>query len=74
MLFMMLPLLGGMSEFLHKLSGFVFTGVITEMTECFANGEKYVLKPLAAVVLVSELVISLLVFLLLYRRNGYEKD
>lgn len=74
MLFMMLPLLGGISEFLHKLSGFVFTGVITEMTECFANGEKYVLKPLAVVVLASELVISLLVFLLLYRRNGYEKD
>ena len=40
----------------------------------FANGEPYVAKPLDIAVLVGELVISILVFLILYKRNGFEKD
>jgi ABC-2 type transport system permease protein len=34
----------------------------------------YTLKPLDIAVLIGELIISILVFLVLYRRNGYEKD
>lgn len=72
--FMMIPLFGNMSEKLHKLSSFLFTGVMTEMTSSFASGIGYVLKPLDIAVLIGELVISVLIFLLLYKRNGYEKD
>ncbi len=74
MVFMMVPMFGNMSETLHKLSGFLFTGVVVEMTNCFANNTPYVIKPLDMAVLIGELVISVLVFLLLYKRNGYEKD
>lgn len=74
LVFMMVPMFGNFSEGLHKLSGFLFTGVLTEMAYGFANGEPYMAKPLDIAVLVGELVISILVFLILYKRNGFEKD
>ena len=74
MIFMLVPVFGNLSEGLHKISGFLFTGVMTGMTECLANGEKYVMTSVDAAVLFGELIISILVFLVLYKRNGYEKD
>lgn len=74
MVLMMVPLFGNLSEGLHKVSGFLFTGVLTQMAEEFANGVPYTVKPLDVAVLGGELVISALVFLILYKRNGYEKD
>jgi ABC-2 type transport system permease protein len=74
MVFMMIPVFGNLSEGLHKISGFLFTGVMTGMTERLAAGEKYVMSPLDMVVLFGELAVSVLVFLMLYKRNGYEKD
>ncbi len=38
LVFMMVPMFGNFSEGLHKLSGFLFTGVLTEMAYGFANG------------------------------------
>ena len=72
--FMMIPMFGNLSEKLHHISGFLFTGVLTEMASGFAEGMSYTLKPLDIAVLIGELIISILVFLVLYRRNGYEKD
>ena len=74
MVLMLVPVFGNLSEGLHKISGFLFTGVMTGMTECLANGEKYVMTSVDAAVLFGELIISILVFLVLYKRNGYEKD
>ena len=71
---MMIPMFGNLSEKLHHISGFLFTGVLTEMASGFAEGMSYTLKPLDIAVLMGELIISILVFLILYRRNGYEKD
>ena len=74
MIFMMVPMFGNLSEGLHNISRFLFTGVVVEMTNCFANHTPYTVKPLDAAVLMGELVISILAFLVLYKRNGYEKD
>lgn len=74
MVFMLLPVFGNMSAGLKKLSGFLFTGVMTDMAECYANGTSYIIKPLDVAVLAGELVISILVFLVLYKKNGYESD
>ena len=71
---MMVPVFGNLSEGLHKVSGFLFTGVLTGMAEGFANGVPYAVKPLDMAVLGGELVISILLFLILYKRNGYEGD
>lgn len=74
LVFMMIPVFGNLSDGLHRISGFLFTGVVTQMTDCFANGAKYAVEPLDIAVLFGELIISVLVFLVMYRRNGYEKD
>lgn len=74
MIFMMIPIFGNMSEGLHRISRFLFTGVLTEMTDCLASGEKYSIEPLDIAVLAGELIISVLVFLILYKKNGYERD
>lgn len=74
MVFMMIPLFGNLSKTLQQISGFLFTGVMVEMTNCFANNTPYTIKPLDAAVLVGELEVSILAFLVLYKRNGYEKD
>lgn len=71
---LMIPMFGNMSDGLRRISGFLFTGVVTKMTDCFANGVKYTVEPLDIAVLFGELIISALVFLVMYRRNGYEKD
>lgn len=74
LVFMMIPVFGNLSDGLHRISGFLFTGVVTQMTNCFANGAEYTVEPLDIAVLFGELIISVLVFLVMYRRNGYEKD
>lgn len=74
LIFMMIPVFGSMSEGLHRISGFLFTGVMTGMTERLAAGERYVMSPLDGTVLFGELIICILVFLTLYKRNGYERD
>ena len=74
MVFMMVPILGNLSEGLRRISGFLFTGVVTQMTDCFANGAEYKMEALDIAVLFGELIISVLVFLVMYRKNGYEKD
>lgn len=72
--FMMVPVFGNLSETLHKISGFLFTGVMTGMTESLAAEGSYTMEPVDMAVLFGELVISILVFLVLYKRNGFEKD
>lgn len=74
LIFMMVPVFGNLSEGLHRISGFLFTGIMTGMTERIAAGEGYVMTPADGLVLFGELIICILVFLLLYKRNGYEKD
>ena len=71
---MMVPVFGNLSGALEKISAFLFTGVVTEMAECIGRGEAYAIKPLDVAVLLGELVISVLLFLVFYRKNGYEKD
>lgn len=71
---MMVPVFGNLSGALEKISAFLFTGVVTEMAECIGRGEAYAIKPLDVAVLLGELIISVLLFLMFYRKNGYEKD
>jgi hypothetical protein len=52
--------------------GIIF--ILSEMAGAFAANEGYTVQSLDIAVLVGELLISILVFLTLYRKNGYEKD
>ena len=72
--FMLIPLFAGLIEGLEKITGFLFTGVLSEAAGEIAQGRVYHLDAFQTAVLIGELVIAVLVFLLAYRKNGYEKD
>ena len=72
--FMLIPLFAGLIEGLEKITGFLFTGVLSEAAGEIAQGRVYHLGAFQTAVLLSELVIAVLLFLLAYRKNGYEKD
>ncbi len=74
MVFMLIPILGDLSTLMNKISAFLFTGVVTKMANSCATGTPYSVTALDLSVLFGELIISILIFLLLYKRNGYEKD
>lgn len=72
--FTLIPLFSGLIEGLEKITGYLFTGVLSEAAGEIAQGRVYHLDAFQTAVLIGELVIAVLVFLLAYRKNGYEKD
>ncbi len=71
--FALVPIFGNLSEGLAKASQFLFTGVLSAMAERMAAGEVFRPGILHIVVLAVQMAAALAVFLLIYKRNGYEK-
>lgn len=70
----MIPVFASMVSDLDNISRFLYTGVITDMVNAFAGGESYTLEPLSAAVLVGTILIAIGLFVIIYKRNGYETD
>lgn len=72
LVFMMIPMFTGFSDTLHKISMFFFTGIAFEAVANINSG-----LPAADIrgiaVLTAELLLSVILFLILYRRNGFER-
>ena len=72
LVFMMVPMFTGFSETLQKISMFFFTGIAFDAIANIANGLPAVdVKGIA--VLAAEFILSVILFLILYRRNGFER-
>lgn len=72
LIFMMVPMFTGLSETLQKISGLLFTGVAFDAIANISSGLAATnLKGVA--VLAAELLLSAVLFLLLYRKNGFER-
>lgn len=72
LVFMMIPMFCGFSETLEKISGLLFTGIIFNTIANLAGG----ITPIdvkSSIVLTAELILSVIAFLLLYRKNGFER-
>lgn len=72
LILMMIPMFCGFSETLEKISDLLFTGIVFNMLSNIAEG----LTPIDAkgiIVLAAELILSVAVFLALYRKNGFER-
>lgn len=72
LVFMMIPMFCGFSETLEKISGLLFTGIIFNTIANLAGG----IAPIdvkGSIILATELILSVIVFLLLYRKNGFER-
>ena len=72
LVFMMIPMFTGFSETLQKISMFFFTGIAFDAIANISSGLPAVdIKGIA--VLTAEMVLSVFLFLVLYRRNGFER-
>ena len=69
---MMIPMFCGFSEILEKISDLLFTGIVFNMLANLAEG----ITPIdtkGIIVLAAGLILSVIAFLALYRKNGFER-
>lgn len=70
--FMMIPMLAGFSEILEKISDFLFTGIALDAISAISAG-KVPIHFQGIMILTVETILSVVLFLILYRKNGFEK-
>lgn len=72
LVFMMIPMFTEFSETLEKISGLIFTGIAFDAIANISGGLPATdIKGIA--VLAAELLLSVILFLILYRKNGFER-
>lgn len=69
---MMIPMFCGFSEVLQKISDLLFTGIVFNLLANLA-AQTAPIDAKGIVVLAAELILSVIVFLALYRKNGFER-
>ena len=72
--FMLIPVFGNMLPVFQNMSRFLFTGVVSNLVSCYANGDAYSLGLLDVTVLLGEIILAVGIFVMCYRRNGYEVE
>ncbi len=71
-IFMMVPMLSGFSSILEKISNLLFTGIALNAISAISAG-KAPIHLSGIIVLSVEAFLSAALFLILYRKNGFEK-
>ncbi|OTN76850.1 hypothetical protein A5886_001929 [Enterococcus sp. 8G7_MSG3316] len=72
-IFFLVPTFSDMNQTLERISEFLFTGVVSNMIAGFGEGG----LPLAMqdyLVLIGSLVLAIVAFIMVYRKNGFETD
>ena len=72
LILMMIPMFSGLNETLKKISGFFFTGITFDLVANIKNGSALI-DARGILVLTAELILSIVLFLFLYRKNGFER-
>ena len=72
--FMLIPVFGNMLPMFKSMSRFLFTGVVSNLISSYANGMAYSLGVLDVTVLLGEIILAAGIFVMCYRRNGYEVE
>ena len=73
MLLMLIPMFSNINQIIETISNYLFTGVIMNFIENVTM-KASLINPLELTVLLIELILSILVFLVLYKKNGFEAD
>ncbi|MEO1769890.1 ABC transporter permease [Candidatus Enterococcus ferrettii] len=71
---MMVPVFGNVAENFQKISGFLYTGIVGNLVSAFAEGTNQGLTSQSWLVLIGELLIISVLFVLNYRKNGFEQE
>lgn len=72
LILMMVPMLSGFSDTLEQISGFLFTGIVMDAVSNINSGMPAV-EAKGIVVLAAEFLLAVILFLILYRKNGFER-
>lgn len=71
---MMVPMFSNFIEILSTISKFFFTGILMDMIMDIAADKGSVLQAGSVVIMVVEAVLAVGLFVVCYRRNGFERD
>ncbi|MDH6363732.1 ABC-2 type transport system permease protein [Enterococcus sp. PF1-24] len=71
---MMVPMFSSMVPSLAKVAQFIYTGIIGQLATSFVEGNQQGLSVQSWLVLVVELVASIVLFVVSYRKNGFERE
>lgn len=74
MVLVFIPMFASFSEGLARVSGFLYTGVLTEMITCYSNHQEFELNAPNMTVLFGQIIAAFILFIVIYKRNGYETD
>lgn len=73
LIFMMIPMFRELNETVKMISDFLFTGAIMNVIQKISvHGDFLDIK--SVMILVVEIVLSIVIFLILYKKNGYEAN
>ena len=70
---MLIPSFGSVHPTLKTISGFLFTGVLSDTVNCLVDSGISI-SPISFAVIGAEILLAAGVFLAVYRRNGYDPD
>lgn len=71
---MLVPTFSSMVPAIEKVSKFLYTGIVAKMIATFAEGKTFSLNLLSISVLVGQILIVIILFVVFYKRNGFEQD
>lgn len=71
---MLVPVFGNIAGSFQKVSNFLYTGIVGNLVSAFAEGSHQGLSLQSWLVLVGELAIISLLFVVNYRKNGFEHE
>lgn len=74
LILMMLPMFANFNKTVAKISEFVFTGVMQQTIIQIAEGNTQIVSRTSVAIMAAEIVAAVLCFLVIYRKNGYDKD
>lgn len=74
LILMLVPMLSGVIDVLESVSKFLFTGVIKDLVVNAAAGAETPVSTVSLAVMAGEMILAVILFLLFYKRNGFERD
>lgn len=73
LIFMMIPMFRDLNETIAHISDFLFTGVIMNVIKNISI-HKMAIDMKSIMILVIEIILAIIIFLVLYKKNGYEAN
>jgi len=74
MIFVFIPTFASLNDGIARVSRFLYTGVISEMITSYSNHQEAPLNALNVAVLFGQIIAAAILFMVVYKRNGYETD